>query len=152
MKQYKARDIQGLMSLSYQEQLLEQQNEAKFYPCEQSQGKVKPGGWKGGHALNGIDWFCPWQKMKDNVEDSSTEEFHHKFISTFHEPESTLDVASSGSTFSNMGFLKNAKHHDKDESNAYFLCHSLQRSVRFYFTFINLFYYARSVFVNLQTH
>lgn len=42
------------------------------------------------------------------------------------EPESTLDVASSGSTFSNMGLLKNAKHHMKDESNTYFLCHSLQ--------------------------
>lgn len=76
MKQhYKARDNQGLMGLSYQGQLLEQQDKAKCYPCKQSEGKVKAGG----HALNGIDWFYPWQKMKDNVEDKSAEEFHHKY-------------------------------------------------------------------------
>lgn len=70
---------------------------ANFYPCGQFQRHKlnQLGGGGGGRALNGIDLFCPWQKIKDNIENINAEKLHHKFIYTFQEPGGTLDTAIS---------------------------------------------------------
>lgn len=93
---YKARDNQGFMGLFYQGQLLEQQDVGQLLPMWAIlKAQVKPAGWGCGRALNGIDLFCPWRKIKDNTENINSEKLHHKFIYTFQEPESTLDTATS---------------------------------------------------------
>ena len=93
---YKARDNQGLMDLFYQGQLLEQQDVDQLLSMWAIlKAQVKPAGWGGGHAPNRIYLFCPWRKIKDNIESNSAEKLHRKFIYMFQEPESTLDAATS---------------------------------------------------------
>lgn len=94
---YKARDNHGLAHLFYQGQLLKQQDVGQLLLMWAiPKAQVKPAGWRGGgRALNGIDLFCPWQKIKDNIENINAEKLHHKFIYTFQEPGGTLDTAIS---------------------------------------------------------
>lgn len=132
---------------------------ANFYPCGQFWRLLKGStSWVGGgRALNGTDLFCPWQKTKDNTDNTTAEKLCRKFTHVSrtweHLGHSHFgSVMTRESVFWNLPLGKTTRHHTNERRamGTFFLA-PCRTSTEFYFAGINMLFYARSAFVSLKT-